>query len=181
MKLLASAMHYDNLFLLSIFQLNEKLIISKLLPPISHSANGYYYLLIPALLYFFSPDMAPHFTIAALISFAFELPLCTIIKYGIKRNRPFEILDAIYYRRSPGDRFSLPSGHTSAAFVISVLISYFYPVLLLPSVVWASLVGISRIYLGVHYPSDVLAGTGIGILTGLAGIALSGCFFQVLS
>ena len=179
MKLLASALHYDNVFLLSIFQLDDKKFISKILPLASHSANGYYYPLIAALLYFLSRDKGAAFFMAALISFAFELPICTIMKYGIKRSRPFETLEAVHKRRSPGDRFSLPSGHTAAAFVIAILLSYFFPVLLLPSVIWASLVGMSRIYLGVHYPTDVLAGMAVGILSGLSGIILAGYFFQV--
>jgi len=176
MKLLSSASHYDNVFLLNVFQLNERKIISKTLPLISHSANGYYYPLILFLIYLFSPDKTFHFFIVAIISFAIELPLCTIMKYGIKRSRPFEILEAIHSRRDPGDRFSLPSGHTAAAFVITIMLSYFYPLLILPSLLWASLVGLSRIYLGVHYPTDVLAGMCLGILSGLSGILLSGNF-----
>ena len=177
MKLLTNAIHYDNVFFLSIFQLDDKKIISKILPLVSHSANGYYYPLISAFLYFLSPDKGLSFFMAALISFAVELPVCTIMKYGIKRSRPFETLEGIHHRRSPGDRFSLPSGHTSAAFVMAVLLSCFYPALLLPAIIWASLVGISRIYLGVHYPTDVLAGMAVGTFSGLAGVSLAGYFF----
>jgi undecaprenyl-diphosphatase len=174
MKLLVSAMRFDNLFLLSIFQLNDKKSVSTILPRVSHSANGYYYPLIPALIFPFDQDKALSFFITGLISFAIELPLCTILKHVIKRNRPCEALDHIYYRVLPEDRFSLPSGHTSAAFVITVLLSHFYPLLILPSVIWASLVGVSRIYLGVHYPTDVLIGMAIGIISGVSGIALAG-------
>lgn len=174
MKLFSNALHYDNVFLLSIFQLNERRIISKALPMISHSANGYYYPPILLFVYLLSPDKALHFFIVAIISFAVELPLCTIMKYGIKRSRPFEMLEAIHSRRKPGDRFSLPSGHTAAAFVITVILSYFYPLLILPSLIWASLVGISRIYLGVHYPTDVLAGMSLGIFSALSGILSAG-------
>jgi undecaprenyl-diphosphatase len=174
MKILSSALHYDNVFLLSIFQLSERKFISKILPLASHTANGYYYPLAAAFLYLLSPDKGLAFFTAALISFAVELPICTILKYGIKRNRPFEKLETVRKRRSPGDRFSLPSGHTAAAFLMTVLLSCFFPVLLPPLLVWASLVGTSRIYLGVHYPTDVLAGMALGILSGLSGIVLSG-------
>ena len=114
-----------------------------------------------------------------MISFAIELPICTVMKHVIKRNRPFETLGMIYKRISPWDRFSLPSGHTSASSVITVLLSYFFPVLILPAVMWALMVGISRIYLGVHYPTDVLAGISIGVPSGLAGISMASYFFPV--
>jgi len=176
LKLLTNTIHYDNIFLLRVFKLNNKKIVSRILRMASHSANGYYYPFIPVLLYFLSPNKALFFFISALISFTLELPICTIMKYGIKRNRPFETLDMIYKRSLPLDRFSLPSGHTSASSVMTVLLSYFFPILMLPAIMWALLVGISRIYLGVHYPTDVLAGMSIGIPSGLAGIIMAGYF-----
>jgi undecaprenyl-diphosphatase len=66
----------------------------------------------------------------------------------------------------PADEFSFPSGHTAAAFVMVSILGSFYPVLLLPLVILASFIGISRVYLGVHYPSDVLAGAILGIVCG---------------
>jgi undecaprenyl-diphosphatase len=178
MKLIAGAMRLDNVFLVNIFQLNDIKLVSTVLPLASHSANGYYYPLIAAFLFLIDPGNAVRFLLAALIAFAIELPVCTIMKYGIKRSRPFEALSFIYKRRSPGDRFSLPSGHTAAAFVMIVLLSSFYPILILPLVIWATLAGMSRIYLGVHYPSDVLAGMAVGILSGLSGITFLSYIFQ---
>jgi undecaprenyl-diphosphatase len=144
------------------------------MPWISHSGNGYYYPAIPLLFYFIDPQIAWSFFLAALLAFAIELPLYKIIKKGIKRNRPYKAVSGVHQRVSPSDQFSFPSGHTAAAFVIATLTSNFFPVIAVPGFTWASLVGFSRIYLGVHYPSDILAGLVIGIFCAFAGIMVFG-------
>jgi len=80
------------------------------------------------------------------------------------RPRPFEVHQAIHVAGAPLDRFSFPSGHTLHAVVFcSVGLTYFPALawLLLP---FTLLVALSRLVLGLHYPSDVLAGAVIGAL-----------------
>lgn len=85
------------------------------------------------------------------------------LKHTIKRNRPFETYADIDQAASSLGR-SFPSGHTSLAFATATSLSLAYPkwYVIAPSFVWASTVGYSRMHLGVHYPSDVLAGAIIG-------------------
>ncbi|RDI50286.1 phosphatase PAP2 family protein [Flavobacterium glaciei] len=85
------------------------------------------------------------------------------LKHTIKRNRPFETYPDIDQAASSLGR-SFPSGHTSLAFTTATSLSLAYPkwFVIAPSFVWASTVGYSRMHLGVHYPSDVLAGAVIG-------------------
>lgn len=85
------------------------------------------------------------------------------IKHLIKRSRPFKKYpNFISVRTASG--YSFPSGHTSSAFATASALSRAYSkwYVVAPSLLWASSVGYSRMYLGVHYPTDVLAGAVLG-------------------
>lgn len=87
----------------------------------------------------------------------------TSLKYAVNRDRPFVTYPDIDKATSGGSP-SFPSGHTSAAFSLATSISITCPkwYVIAPSFLWASSVAYSRMDLGVHYPSDVLAGAIIG-------------------
>ena len=86
-----------------------------------------------------------------------------ILKYSINRPRPF-ITYPFIEKIASGGSASFPSGHTSDAFSFATSISIAYPkwYVIIPSYTWAGFVAYSRMDLGVHYPSDVLAGAIIG-------------------
>ena len=86
-----------------------------------------------------------------------------VLKEAIKRDRPFVTYPEIEKLSSAGG-YSMPSGHTSIAFATATSLSIAYPkwYVIAPSFVWASAVGYSRMHLGVHYPTDVLAGALVG-------------------
>jgi membrane-associated phospholipid phosphatase len=80
------------------------------------------------------------------------------IKYYFRRRRPFvDVIQAIAVGKKPGT-YSFPSGHSAAAFAGAWLLRRHYPRLTLLWYAIAGLVGFSRIYLGAHYPGDVLSG-----------------------
>lgn len=85
------------------------------------------------------------------------------LKSTIKRDRPFKTYPDII-KHTYGGSYSMPSGHTSICFATATSVSLIYPkwYVIAPMYTWASLVGYSRMYLGVHYPSDVLAGALVG-------------------
>ena len=87
----------------------------------------------------------------------------------MKRDRPYERIVDVHFRVRPPDRFSFPSGHTASAFLMMMLLSNTFPGLQIPALCWGTSVGVARVYLGVHYPTDVLAGAFLGILTGEIG------------
>lgn len=94
-----------------------------------------------------------------LVSTIFSLAL----KYSVNRSRPFDTYPYLD-KASSGGSPSFPSGHTADAFATATSLSLAFPkwYVIVPSFVWAGAVGYSRLDLGVHYPSDVLAGAVIG-------------------
>jgi len=89
------------------------------------------------------------------------------IKGLIKRDRPFDTYPNIEKLSTGGDS-SFPSGHTLEAFAMAAALSLLYSRkrITLPVYAWAVMVAYSRVALGVHYPSDVLAGIVIGTIIG---------------
>src|ERR1039458_5126997 len=86
------------------------------------------------------------------------------MKYAFNRPRPFVTYPLLITKKSDAGSPSFPSGHSSCGFATATSLSLAYPKLyvIAPSFLWASAVGYSRMELGVHYPSDVLAGAIVG-------------------
>lgn len=85
------------------------------------------------------------------------------LKKLIKRDRPF-VTYPVNLKRDSGGGYSFPSGHTSAAFCTATSLSLIFPkwYVIAPAYLYAATVGYARMYQGVHYPSDVLAGAIVG-------------------
>lgn len=88
------------------------------------------------------------------------------IKHRFLRRRPFhDVRDHIVVGKKELDT-SFPSGHTAGSFGAAMALSSLYPANAWPAFLVASLVGLSRIYLGQHYPSDVVGGAALGVAVG---------------
>lgn len=93
-----------------------------------------------------------------------------LLKRWTRRPRPFASDVRIRAWVAPLDEFSFPSGHTLHAVTFTLVALAHYPLLAWILVPFAATVAVSRVVLGLHYPSDVLAATGLG--TGLAAVSL---------
>jgi undecaprenyl-diphosphatase len=92
------------------------------------------------------------------------------IKLISQRPRPCQIEPHCWSKVLPPDQFSFPSGHTMTAFSVALVVSYFYPSLEGTLFFLAISIAVSRVVLGMHYLSDVLAGVVLGVALGCASI-----------
>jgi undecaprenyl-diphosphatase len=99
--------------------------------------------------------------------------LYRVLKLGTLRPRPYEVHAHIAAGAAPLDRFSFPSGHALHAVAFTLIALAYYPALTLLLVPVTALVAASRMVLGLHYPSDVLAGAAVGASVALASFSLA--------
>lgn len=90
------------------------------------------------------------------------------LKRASRRKRPCEIETHCWASILPPDKYSFPSGHSITAFAVAVSVGSFYPDLQLALLAAAFLIASSRIILGMHFLSDVVAGSLIGATLGFA-------------
>lgn len=117
------------------------------------------------------------------LAIVFLSVLVFVIKYGIDQQRPYEVLGGVILLKYMGTQPSFPSGHTTLAFGFwSILMENRNNLKLKPNLkriipslilVWAFLVAFSRVYVGVHYPHDVIGGMIIGIIFGYVFFKIS--------
>ncbi len=92
----------------------------------------------------------------------------------LTRERPFAAQRGVTAITKPLDRYSFPSGHTLHAVAFSVMLAHYLPGLLVVTLPFTLSVAASRVVLGLHYPTDVLAGALVGSVLALASLAVAG-------
>lgn len=156
----------SDISILRLFNFNLKCKFLDLIMPAITYIGSFQFSLIFCILAFLYPDtsvnkMGMYCTMVLVLSTI----SVQFLKRSIIRIRPFEIIDNLNVNKIQIDPFSFPSGHTTAAFSLMITAGKFFPPLLPALFIVAVLVGISRMYIGVHYPSDVAVGAIIGILS----------------
>ena len=132
--------------------------------------GGAWLLLACVLLLMRGPQAIPLILHSSAVA-AIGVTIYKLLKHRLVRERPYIANNMILCGTPPLDRYSFPSGHALHAASFTTLFGTFEPLLLIVAAPFAVLVAASRIVLGLHYPSDVLAGAAIGAL--LASISVS--------
>jgi undecaprenyl-diphosphatase len=122
-------------------------------------------------LLFGGPDRFEAVGSAALAS-GLGIGLFLKLKRTFKRRRPCALEPHCWATLLPPDQFSFPSGHTITAFAVTTALGAFYPMMLVGLCFCAISVALSRIMLGMHFLSDVVAGAAIGGLLGYVSVEL---------
>jgi undecaprenyl-diphosphatase len=157
---------YDLHLLLWFVQRRHRALWIAFARTLSRSGDGLMQVLLPSLLWLLDPAQGKRLFAAALLAFAVERPCYWVLKNGCQRRRPPEAIPSFRSVINASDRFSFPSGHTSGAFALATLTALHYGGLAGALYLWAAAVGVSRVVLGVHFPTDILAGALLGTAIG---------------
>jgi len=139
---------------------------------VSRLGDGVFWYVLMAVLALFGGNhgvaAAAHMAVTGLATLA----LYRVLKRWTRRPRPFRACPGVIAHVPPLDEFSFPSGHTLQAVGFTVVALAWYPSLAPLLLGFTALVAISRVILGLHYPSDVLAAIVIGGALGAASLSL---------
>ncbi len=129
---------------------------------ISMTADGWPYLLFAATYYLLDPVVGSLFAKALFCALLVERSCYFIMKKGFKRQRPPAAIPNFKSVITAADEFSFPSGHTSGAFLFITTCVLVFGAIMAIGYLWACMVALSRISLGVHFPTDTVMGAILG-------------------
>jgi len=139
----------------------------------TRGGDGWLWYIMAAMLALFGGPMRWHAIGSAALACGSGIGVFLALKRSCRRRRPSSF-DAPHCWSTllPPDQFSFPSGHTITAFAFALSVGYFYPDLLPGLMFCAISIAISRIVLGMHFLSDVVAGAGIGASLAYSSVIL---------
>lgn len=138
---------------------------------LAHSGNSWFWAVGLIVLWFLGNSAWKQWAVVEFFGMLGLAGVVLAVKFLVRRERPEGEWGGIYRTTDP---HSFPSGHAARAFLIAVIASALGPIWLLAVIlwVWAPLVALSRVAMGVHYLSDVLAGMVLGVIVALIGLQI---------
>lgn len=137
-------------------------VFDKLLPLVTGMGSAFFTIAASLVLVFWGSDRLQAAGWQSITALASSHIFVHYMKKVFTRPRPFLNLSDINTFNMPLYDYSFPSGHTTAAFSLACTLSFYFPILSWIFTIAAFMVGFSRVYMGVHYPSDVVVGIVIG-------------------
>ena len=147
--------------------------ITRMFRVVSRLGDGVFWYALIASLALFGGLRGVHAGVHMALVGIVAASLYRTLKRWTRRPRPFRAHADITAYIAPLDEFSFPSGHTLHAVSFSVVALAYFPMLAPLLLTFTVLVALSRVVLGLHYPSDVLAATLVGTALGLASLWLA--------
>ena len=129
---------------------------------VSRSGDGYLHLVLPLMLAVIGSAALPTYCVLLGTAMCAERLVYVVLKNTLRRRRPQDFVPGIRSIIEASDKFSFPSGHTSASFCLATCTGIVFGGPFIALYVWASSVALSRVLLGVHFPGDTVAGGAMG-------------------
>ncbi len=168
--LLTKASDYEMFFCTSFNAICRNSYIKEFFTIISRLGDGIFWYIImlgiPIILGIESLNISLHMLTASIVAYL----VYKLIKSNTKRPRPFSKNQDITLGGRVLDKYSFPSGHTLHAVNFTIILLSYFPQLAFVLIPFSTLVALSRVALGLHYPTDVICGTLLG-----TAIALFSC------
>lgn len=179
MSMLVSEILNQNVMLFYFINLGmENPFFNFLMPLITDFGSFIAWGIICVLLFIFGGEKGRKVSIIGLLALVLANIVVYELKYLVAEPRPFLVLSNVHQLISESEIYSFPSGHAASSFSVAAVIGLKYKFnikgrdysWLYPLIAFSILIGFSRIYIGVHYPLDVVFGAIVGIVS--AAIAL---------
>ncbi|MGZ7119292.1 MAG: phosphatase PAP2 family protein [Methanobacterium sp.] len=179
-------LNYNILLFYSINNGLENNILNFIMPLLTNFGSLVAWCIICGFLYLFGGNKAKKVAILGLMALFISNGLIYLLKPIIAEPRPFLVLGNVHQLVPENEIYSFPSGHTASSFAAATVIGLNYALklgnktfkLIYPLTIFAAVIGFSRIYIGIHYPLDIIFGAFIGVSCALTVLKLEKSIFQ---
>ncbi len=176
-RALSESLHHLDILVLYFFNIQiQNPLLDFLMPIITFAGTQIFWILTCLILYFIGGEKGKETAIICALALFSGYLVSEFLKSFFQVPRPFEVISWVRHLSNTGG-YSFPSGHATAAFSGFFILGVKYGRLPI-FVSLAIIVGISRIYMGIHYPSDIVAGALIGIACALISFKIEEKFLS---